>query len=513
MKKSSFRTLNKVIIKKICYNNVTVYRIFLSKAMMAHPVNTPKHVSPPALPSHAARPLPYPPRIRLLPTLPLILILLILSCGSAAGEHFPAYQSIRSNVLFWEDVYDRYTTRQGILHDQDNLAIVYTVVDLVDWEASGSALINKRLIKLARQHYKTILADLASGKKPVTEDEKRVAAMFPQNSHQALWKARDNIRLQIGQKDRFREGIIRSGAYMPAIKQILSAYQLPLELAYLPHVESSFNPDAHSKAGAAGLWQFTKSTGKQYLWIDEVVDQRSDAHFATRAAAVFLKENFEILGSWPLAITAYNHGRNGMLRAAQQYGDYERIFLHHETKLFRFASRNFYSEFLAAMNVARRLEKDQNIIMDRPEATIMVRMEGFAGAEDIRSHFRLSREDLARLNPSLLKPVLIGKKFIPKNFYLRLPATDRTRELASTIPSSLYYSSQVRDREYIVQRGDTAGAVARRYGITVDELVAANNLNRNAMIRVGQKLKIPGQGDQQEKIVLLLKPNSKVKPN
>lgn len=458
---------------------------------------------------------PFVTGIRMIPiALVLFLALLLVPVSSQSKENFPVYTSIKENVRFWEDVYSRYTTSQGILHDQDNLSIVYTVVDLVNWEAKGSARINKRLIKLARQHYKAILADLASGKKPVTDDEKRVAAMFPGKSHQAMRKARDNIRLQIGQKDRFLEGVIRSGAYMPSIKKILSTYNLPAELAFLPHVESSFNLVARSKAGAAGLWQFTRSTGRQYMRVDNVVDQRYDPYYATRAAAVFLKENYDALGSWPLAITAYNHGRNGMKRALKKYGSYEQIFKKHKTRLFKFASRNFYSEFIAAKNVALRLEKNRAVVTDRPEASIMVRMEGFVLAEDIRSHFRLSEEDFTRLNPALQEPVLSGKKFIPKKFHVRIPANSRTRDLASKIPPAIYYPHQVRDREYIVRRGDTAGAIARRYKITVKELIMANNLNRKAMIRAGQKLKIPAKAKKRgNDRIVILEANSKNKPD
>jgi len=454
------------------------------------------------------------PRPSLLQTALIIFITIFATApGSEATEQFPVFDSIRTNVQFWENVYSRYTTTQGILHDQDDLSIVYTVVNLVEWETPGSARINKRLVKLARQHYKAILAELASGKKPVTEEEKRVATLFSGRSKQAYKMARNNIRLQIGQKDRFLEGIIRAGAYMPAIKKIFGAYNLPPELAYLPHVESSFNLDAHSKAGAAGLWQFTRSTGRQYLRIDNVIDQRYDPYYATRAAAIFLKENFTSLGSWPLAITAYNHGRNGMQRAAKKYDGYEDIFKNHKSRLFKFASRNFYPEFLAAMHIALRLENDKDIICDRPEATIMVRMEGFARADDILSHFRLSGEDLARLNPALRESVLTGKKFIPKNYYLRIPANDRTRDLASTFPAALYYNSQVRDQEYIVQRGDTAGKIAKKYDLTVAELIMANNLNQRAMIRIGQRLKIPGRAEEKKNIVVVLESNSKVRPN
>lgn len=431
-----------------------------------------------------------------------------------SSENFPVYQGIKKNVRFWEDIYSRYTTRQGVLHDRDNLDLVYTVVDLVDWDTKGSARINKKLIKLARQHYKAILAELASGKKPVTQDEKRVAAMFAGKSHQAMRKARDNIRLQVGQSDRFLEGFVRSGSYMPAIKKIFMAYKLPQELAYLPHVESSFNTEARSKAGAAGLWQFTRSTGRQYMRVDNVIDLRYDPYYSTKAAAIFLKENFDILGSWPLAITAYNHGRNGMQRAMKKYGSYELIFKKHKTRQFSFASRNFYSEFIAAINVAHRLEKNKSVIPDRPEASIMVRMEGFTRAEDIRTHFHLSEEDFTRLNPALEKSVLTGKKLIPNNFYIRVPANPRTRDLASRIPSDIYHTHQIRDREYIVQRGDTVGAIARRYSIPINELIMANNLNRRAMIRIGQKMKIPAKaGSNKNDRVVTFEARSKNKPD
>ena len=434
--------------------------------------------------------------------------------GSEAKERFPSYPSIETSVRFWEDVYSRYTTRQGIIHDKDNLQVVYTVIELVDWNSPGSSKMNRKLVKLARQRYKKILTDLGSGKKPVTLEEKKVAALFPKKSHHAFNTAKNNIRLQIGQKDRFLEGIIRSGAYMPSIRKIFKTYNIPQELAYLPHVESSFNPKAHSKAGAAGLWQFTRSTGRQYLTINDVVDERYDPYASSKAAAVFLKENFEVLQSWPMAITAYNYGRAGMVRAKKKNGSYENILKNHKTRIFKFASRNFYPEFLAAMRVAQRYDHDKSITLDRPEATLSVRMRGYVQAEEIRRHFKVSEEDFSRLNQALRKPVLSGKKYIPKNFLVRLPATSMTRKLAESIPSSIFRSNQVRDTIYVVRRGDTAGLIARKYGISISELIQSNNLNRRATIRIGQKLKIPGKIQiASNKNIVILKAVSKNRPN
>jgi membrane-bound lytic murein transglycosylase D len=419
------------------------------------------------------------------------LVPLLLPASGRTETLFPMYESIRPNVAFWEDVYSRYTTRQGILHDRDNLAIVYGIVELVDWKAPGSARINRELIKIARQKYKDILSDLASGKENLTGEEKRVASLFPDPSHNAFREARNNIRLQIGQQDRFLQGVIRSGAYMPTIQRIFQTYDLPPELAYLPHVESSFNPEAHSKAGAAGLWQFTSATGRQYMRIDSTVDERYDPYVSTRAAAMFLKENYEALRSWPLAITAYNYGRAGMLRAKNSMGGYENIFNNHQTRLFKFAARNFYPGFLAALNVAARIESSQALVLDRPEATISVRMNGYADAADIMRYFQVARADFIRLNPSLRQPVLRGGKYIPRDFLVRLPASDRIRDLAAAIPSRFYRENQIPDTVHIVRRGDTAGSIARKYRVSLAQLVGENNLDSRATIRIGQKLKIP----------------------
>ena len=424
----------------------------------------------------------------------LFLVLAVLVTAGSAAELFPLYPAMRNNVAFWEDVYSRYSTTQGILHDQDDLSKVYGVVQLLDWNAPGAAHLNKELIKSARQRYGSILDDLANGVLPRTAEEKKVAALFPPGSRHAFLRARDNIRLQVGQKDRFLAGIVRSGAYLPTIRAILKEHNLPPELAYLPHVESSFNPMAYSKAGASGLWQFTKSTGRLYLTINDEVDERSDPYLAAAAAARLLQENYAQLGTWPLALTAYNHGRAGMVRAVREKGTYEDIFRSYKTELFQFASRNFYSEFLAAMNVARRLEGDPSLVRDQPEATLLLRMAGYVRAADIRAHFRIAAEDFARLNPALREPVLNGQKFIPKGYQVRLPATSRIRELASAFPAGLYHPGQIRDRKYTVRRGDTPGAIARKFGLSPRQLASANNLGKQATVRVGQRLKIPPAG-------------------
>ena len=127
----------------------------------------------------------------------------------------------------------------------------------------------------------------------------------------------------------------------------------------LPHVESSFNPRAYSKVGAAGLWQFMRSTGRRYMRIDGAVDDRLDPFRSTEAAAQLLAYNYRVLGTWPLALTAYNHGTAGMRRAKETLGtdDIVRIVRNYTSRTFGFASRNFYVSFLAALEIDRNPEK------------------------------------------------------------------------------------------------------------------------------------------------------------
>ena len=146
---------------------------------------------------------------------------------------------------------------------------------------------------------------------------------------------------------------MRSGAWREHIAATFTKMGLPRELAALPHVESSFNTYAYSKVGAAGMWQFMRGTGRRFLRIDAAVDERLDPYRSTEAAASFLEQNYIVLGSWPLALTAYNHGPGGMKRAQEQLGtsDIVTIVRKYNSRSFGFASRNFYVAFLAALEI------------------------------------------------------------------------------------------------------------------------------------------------------------------
>ena len=423
---------------------------------------------------------------------------------SGAEDPFRQYEAIEPNVAFWEKVYSVYPSTKGIIHDNLNLSIIYDVIDLLPQDQHGARKINRKRAKKAKEKYRKILDRLAQGHKPERAEEKKVKLLWGKDfSPDVFRNASESIRFQLCQKDRFIPGIIRSGAYLAEIKKIFAQYNLPTDLAYLPHVESSFNYKAYSKFGAAGIWQFTRSTGRRFMTVDYTLDERRDPILATHAAAKFLKKNYELLGSWPLAITAYNHGPNGMLRAKKKFGGYERIFTTYNGKRFKFASRNFYSEFLAARQVAKNY-KDYfgDLSLDKPKSCFSLSLPGFAPAAEVAKHFKVDLVTLQGLNPGLRNPVFEGRKYIPKGYSLRLPEeNDTSKQLASAMPESMFQPRQRRSRFYRVERGDTAGVIARRQGVKLQDLIMANGLGYRAKIYAGQNLRIPLP---EEKIIPIL---------
>ena len=131
-------------------------------------------------------------------------------------------------------------------------------------------------------------------------------------------------------------GLRRSGAYRQHIDAVIREKGLPAELAVLPHVESSFNPNAYSSAAAAGMWQFGRATGQRFMRIDHIVDERMDPYIASNAAMSLLEYNHSVLGTWPLALTAYNHGAGGIARAVRETGttDIETIVANYRCLLY-----------------------------------------------------------------------------------------------------------------------------------------------------------------------------------
>ena len=433
---------------------------------------------------------------------------LLLSKPAAASEAFPVYEAMKPNVAFWKKIYTEYDTTNGVIHDSRDLTIIYDVIKLVRQDRRGARKINRARVKNARRKYKRILGQLAQKGVPATPEQERVAALFGSKASQATFRrAMRRVRHQLGQKDRFRAGLIRSGAYLEEIQQIFRSAGLPEDLTYLPHVESSFNPKAYSKFGAAGMWQFTRSTGKRFMKVSYTIDERRDPLISSRAAAKLLKHNYQSLGTWPLALTAYNHGVAGVRRAKRSKGSYEEIFKRYHGRRFKFASRNFYSEFVAAREIAKNYRQYfGELRLDRPVPSRELRLEGYASLKNIARHLQVDVKVLRKLNPALRKPVYTGQKYIPRGYVIKVPIWIDQKVVVAGLPPEVYKSRQKRSRFYRVQRGDTAGKIARMHGVELADLMWVNNLNSRATIYVGQNLRLPTRDERAERLAMAKPP-------
>ena len=223
---------------------------------------------------------------------------LVAETNNSSARLFPTPESLKPNVAFWKNIYAKYSERDVVIHDSYDLSIVYEVVnmDSLFRGINVSERLQWKKIERIKKGYKSILLKLSRKKNLKIESlkgkERYIASLFNgELTSKRLRKASRNIRGQNGLRERFRLGLQRSGLYLPYMKKIFQEANLPLELLAIPHVESSFNYKAYSKLGAAGIWQFTRSTGRSYMKISYEVDERLDPIRATESAALHLKRN------------------------------------------------------------------------------------------------------------------------------------------------------------------------------------------------------------------------------
>jgi len=431
------------------------------------------------------------------------LLSLLLLChslpGFAAESAIPRPLELQPDIDFWIQVYTGISTDAGFVHDQRDLRVVYQTLQF----ATGTTPPQRQaLVDDARKRYQDVLLYLAGGGEPRDAEEQRVRDLWPAASAERLAAAVDDVRFQLGQSDRFREGLQRAGTWEPHIAQTLAGMGLPPEIAALPHVESSFNPAAYSKVGAAGLWQFMRSTGRRYLRIDATVDERMDPFRATEAAAQLLSYNYRVLGTWPLALTAYNHGAAGMRRARDQMGtdDIVRIVREYSSPSFGFASRNFYVSFLAALTVESDPDRYFSELTPAPEARFQeVQLSAEAPMSAVERATGVPRAELRALNPALLATVWNGARPVPRGYRLRLPAAGETWSselLARRIGSAPPPPTLTLDRGsyYVVQRGDTLEGISKQTGVPLANLLALNTLRDQNFVYEGQRLQLAVAG-------------------
>ncbi len=302
--------------------------------------------------------------------------------------------------------------------------------------------------------------------------------------------------------------------YMPIFEEALDAYGLPLELRYLPIIESALNPSAVSRAGASGLWQFMISTGKIYgLESNSLVDERRDPIKATWAAARYLKEMYDIYGDWNLVIAAYNCGPgtiNKAIRRANGETDYWKIYnyLPKET-------RGYVPAFIAA-NYVMTYYCDHNICpmeTNIPASTDTVQVNKNLHFEQIADLCNVPLDQIKSLNPQYKKQMIPGDS---KPYTLRLPIdaisnfidkqdtiyvhradelfrnrkTVAVKEITpSTRKTTAAVAGKGKPTYYTIKSGDTLSTIAGKYGVTVKDIQRWNGMS-NTKIAAGKRLKI-----------------------
>jgi membrane-bound lytic murein transglycosylase D len=287
--------------------------------------------------------------------------LLLLWCLGAPAETMPLPAALLPAVDFWTDLFLHQGHDRVLLHDRDHPQVVWQVLVLprgkrgrIDERAA------KRRVRACVAELRQRLDRLATGAPPADAQDRALwlrasgsTAAAPA-SPALLQGASSRLRTQRGVADDFSAGRRRAALYLRSMRSIFRRAGLPPDLALLPFVESMFNPRARSAAGAAGLWQLMPSTARGLgLRVERGLDERLGVHRSTLAAARLLRQNFKILGSWPLAITAYNHGAFSMQRATRALGNDDLLYLidHYQASSWGFSSKNFYAEFLAVRRI------------------------------------------------------------------------------------------------------------------------------------------------------------------
>ena len=370
----------------------------------------------------------------------------------AKADPFSIPSGLKPAVDFWKAIFLDYDSNELVFFDPGNMSKIHQVVKLRE----GAS---------ARRVVRSVRARL--------------------NRRGIPWH---RIKAQRGISERFAAGVRRSGRYMEHMRKIFAARGLPVELVYLPLVESSFRNDARSFRGAVGMWQFMPGTGRIYMRVTRSLDERRDPMEATRAAARLLQDNYRELRTWPLAVTAYNHGRAGMKRAVRRVGtrDIVTIIRRYRSRTFKFASKNFYAEFLAAVHIMRDVERYlPHVRFDRLVHLDEISLHKRVSVSSLLRHSRVSRAELLTWNPALSRHA----SWLPAGYRLKAPKeqSHRFRTALSgmnTTPSFPYH---------VVSRGDTLWDLARIYDTSMHAIQSINGLRSAHRLRVGQRLEIPGK--------------------
>lgn len=439
-----------------------------------------------------------------------VLFLIVICHAQVEATGFPVGE-LEKRVDFWVKIFTRYGREDLVVHHRHYPQVILAVVK-VD-ETSDS---ERRAVDLVKVRLREILrGQINDDVNKKIFNAVRNGFKDPRDAIRTMLDL-DLVRGQRGIKQRYKRAIELSELYLPQIEKIFREHGLPVELTRLPFIESSFDYRAYSAVGAAGIWQFMPLTARSYMQVGNIVDERLDPLKASHGAAKYLRSAYRRLGSWPLAITSYNHGVQGVLNKVNEIGSRDIVKLIQSQKL-GFASQNFYPEFLAALEVYRN--RKAYFPDYRPQKSIPYRehrLENHNYVTGLVRYFGVSDEVLRELNPQLTPKVWRNYYRIPKGFILKVPVdkkagsfryidvaeaptnTTTTTNAKRSIEPKLTVAKantfrlkapSPKFKYYRVKRGDTFWTIAKSNGTTIKALKEVNRIN--GILKAGQKLTIP----------------------
>lgn len=376
----------------------------------------------------------------------LVLCLFLLVSQQAWGKIespdlklFPRPPTVERQIKFWEKIFRIYPSYATVIHDLRNPDHIIDIIDFKVWAGEKglnqipsrkmkNMIINSYLkrYRLALKRFRR-MGKLALKFGPI---ENRIFNVYKKNKTdvRSLYKGKIYLRSQNGLADEFIEAAKRAQEYLPFMEKAFEKEGVPQHVTRLAFVESMFNLKARSKVGASGIWQFMPSTAKRYLIINRFVDERNSPFKASKAAAKLLLKNYKRLKSWPLAITAYNHGLAGMRRAVRQTRSrsIDDIISKFRSQSFGFASKNFYSEFLAATNVYDLILK-KNLLkkVNKKIDVVAIKLNKRLSVAQMLKKAPILRDSFEKFNNGIRKSAFSRYKFrkLPRKFEIFVPKT------------------------------------------------------------------------------------------
>ncbi len=374
----------------------------------------------------------------------LTLTFLALFCLAGTGiadssdDTFPVTPIVKLQRDFWEKIFRRYKSSSFVIHDPE---LVDIVIDVVDYDAFAKKFNKgvpytkaerKNLLNRYTERYQLAIQRLQKlGKKALEYGpmEQRVLQVYGRRkeSLNRLFTEEIYLRTQQGLADEFLRASQRANQYLPYMENIFRHKNLPPELTRIAFVESMFNKDAYSKVGASGMFQFMPSTARLYMTVNPYIDERLSPLKASYGAAMMFGENIRLLREWPLAITAYNHGPGGMKKAVKTVGttDLDVILRRYQNPTFGFASRNFYSEFLAAKDVYRDIYLNSRDRNRNPMQIDHIKLENPMSISQLVTSTPIDEKTLKEYNECLLPQAYTThrNKPLPRGFEIIVPAS------------------------------------------------------------------------------------------